>query len=45
MTVENVDLQVKVADLTAELNAKVAEIEGLKGKQYVSTDMLAEAIS
>ncbi|XP_070020682.1 uncharacterized protein [Nicotiana sylvestris] len=45
VTAENADLQVKVDDLTAELSAKVAKIEGLKGELIVSTDEPAKAIS
>ncbi|XP_009768145.1 uncharacterized protein [Nicotiana sylvestris] len=42
---ENADLQAKVAGLTAELNAKATEVEGLKGELSVSIDKLAATIS
>lgn len=38
LTAENDDLQARVADLTAKLSAKVAEIEGLKGKIGICAD-------
>lgn len=39
---ENVDLQRRVAELTAELDARVMEINGLKGELSVSADKVVE---
>ncbi|XP_070017359.1 uncharacterized protein [Nicotiana sylvestris] len=42
---ENADLQLKVASLTAELDTKAVEVDGLKGELNASADKLAAAIS
>ncbi|XP_070011152.1 uncharacterized protein [Nicotiana sylvestris] len=45
MMAENADLQLKVADLNVEMNAKIEEIGGLKGELNAIVDKLAAAIS